>query len=317
VGQIGTGRGASTTTPTLVTSALTFDTTAGSLSVGGTHVCGITTPARIVHCWGDDGSGQLGTQVVTVNSTTPVPAELPPTPSTLAARWVSAGYRHSCAVARTGEAFCWGSNASGEIGNGTQGGTATVPTPVAGAFAYRTISASPIALRPNGGTANTDDNEAHTCALTTEGNAVCWGANASGQTGGSPGVRYVTTPTRIESGLSFADISTGGGFTCAVDTNRAVYCWGRNDLGQLGTGAPGSPTRGPTRVAGAVAVDESGRVVGIPGVQYVSVTAGRRHACAVSTGGEVYCWGSDVVGALGTPVQAPVQAVPTRVAKPL
>lgn len=307
-GQLGNGTSGSVSAPALVTSALTFDSTAGGLSAGGSHVCGITAVARMVYCWGADNVGQMGTQVVRVSSTTPIPAEIPNFPNgPVPAQWVSAGGSHSCAIMSGGQAFCWGLNLSGAVGTGTVRDTIPLPTPIGAGIAFRSISAS-IASGV----------QAHTCALRGDGRAFCWGANPFGQTGTSSGVNLVATPTAVDAPVAFTQISAGNGFTCALGTDRAIYCWGLNDLGQLGHGdPPGGPYGAPLKIADPVALDPDGRFVRIGPVSFVSVSAGQRHACGVAVDGAAYCWGSDIFGALGTQLQARVQATPMRVAKPL
>jgi alpha-tubulin suppressor-like RCC1 family protein len=91
-------------------------------------------------------------------------------------------------------------------------------------------------------------------------------------------------------------ISAGGGHSCRVTPKGAMYCWGDNSAGQLGSGAEASSTA-PVAVAG--------------GLVFVSVSAGWESTCGVTTSGTAYCWGSNDSGQLGddsndnrnTPVQ--------------
>ena len=86
---------------------------------------------------------------------------------------------------------------------------------------------------------------------------------------------------------------------CALTTTGSAYCWGDNFYGQLGNGAFGNGTDQsiPTAVSG--------------GHTFTSITAGRRHTCALTADGVGYCWGENVFGQLGTgsatstPVPAP------------
>jgi alpha-tubulin suppressor-like RCC1 family protein len=78
----------------------------------------------------------------------------------------------------------------------------------------------------------------------------------------------------------------GGDHTCAVSTTYKVLCWGGNWFGQLGNGATASFTAvNPVAVAGTL--------------QYLKVSAGSSHTCAVTTTEKAYCWGSGFHGQIG------------------
>jgi alpha-tubulin suppressor-like RCC1 family protein len=75
----------------------------------------------------------------------------------------------------------------------------------------------------------------HTCALTSAGEAWCWGENKNGQLGdGSRNNR--DHPVAVGGGLSFTSISAGDGMTCGLSRSEGPVCWGRNEKGQLGDG---------------------------------------------------------------------------------
>lgn len=132
----------------------------------------------------------------------------------------------------------------------------------------------------------------NTCGVLTNGTVACWGNNFYGQTGGTPTgyVFYdngtweddaVTASPHIVAGLSsVSKVSVGGYNACAI-SNSALYCWGSNQLGQLGQGTP-SYDANPTPV-----------LVNLPNVSDVKV--GGQGVCAISNGA-LYCWGSVVYG---------------------
>ncbi len=126
---------------------------------------------------------------------------------------------------------------------------------------------------------------AHTCAVTAEGTAYCWGANAAGQLGtADTGSRL--SPVRVAGGHTFVVISAGIAHTCGVSSGGAAYCWGSNRSGQLGTGVVDvAPHPLPEAVAG--------------GLTFASIDAGLDHTCGVTTGGAAYCWGFNALGELG------------------
>jgi len=86
---------------------------------------------------------------------------------------------HSCGVTAGGNAFCWGDNSSGQLGDGTTGGRVS-PVPVAGGLTFAVVSA--------GGD--------HTCGATPSGGVYCWGDNLFGQLGSGTTVTSLT-PVRV------------------------------------------------------------------------------------------------------------------------
>lgn len=328
LGKLGNGRTSGSPSPTLVTSGVTFAlssrrvvsqfqylTYGGTISVGGNHACGISV-VQLAYCWGDDSFAQLGDSTFyafsnrqNLASSTPIPVD---TLNGLRYGYISAGFRHTCALTTAGAAYCWGYNVAGETGTGAAGATPLVRTPrlVVGAPAMTTISAGSISDPATGATIAAS----HTCGVSTGGAVYCWGDNTFGQLGTGAGGAASAV---LVAGGGYVDVSAGGGFTCAVRTDGGIDCWGRNDVGQIGNGPPGVtawppvvPT--PTRVANAVVADANGLGQTVTPF-YVAVAAGRRHACGLANDGWVYCWGSNVLGALGDQLQAIVQRRPIRV----
>jgi alpha-tubulin suppressor-like RCC1 family protein len=199
--------------------------------------------------------------------TAPATAEEIPAFATAAAlsfRQVSAGELHTCGLATSGLAYCWGANGSGQLGDGTTAGRWR-PVAVKGGHHFVQISAG----------------SEHTCAVTSDNHAYCWGSGSHGRLGdGSFEDRL--TPVLVP-GRLFRMIRAGFDHTCGVTTSAAAFCWGRNSFGQLGTG--GSVTTVPTRVLG--------------GILWKQVIAGVSHTCGVSQGNKGYCWGANDLGQLG------------------
>ncbi len=92
---------------------------------------------------------------------------------------------------------------------------------------------------------------AHSCGLDSEGNAYCWGSNREGQLGTVDPIEAcplpcATTPRPVAGGLRFRVLAAGSEHTCGITPEGSTYCWGLNDLGQLGTTAANeSCPRGP------------------------------------------------------------------------
>lgn len=295
-GKLGNGSSGGSGSPTIVTSGLTFT----ALSVGGNHACGIAAGGT-AYCWGQDSAGQLGDSRK-VNSTTPIPVA----GSVFAS--ITAGFRHTCAIQADGTAACWGQNDNGQLGTGGLGGDLDVPVSVAGGIRFTAISAGgdTVLIPPF-----PPRYESHTCGIAVGGAAYCWGSNASGQLGtGFIGGPDVAIPTPVSGGLAFTKISAGGRFTCGLTTTGSVYCWGHNDGLQLGRG----PSTGGNSDSGTPQLVTGGQLPG--GVTFTTISAGKRHACAVGSDGAAYCWGSNVFGALGNTLQAAFRGFPQKVATP-
>ncbi|HWB39932.1 MAG TPA: hypothetical protein VG500_01670 [Gemmatimonadales bacterium] len=122
----------------------------------------------------------------------------------------------------------------------------------------------------------------HTCGVTTDNRAWCWGFALLGD--GSPYSQRLA-PTAVAGGHEFREVSAGVDHTCGVTTDRRAWCWGGNSTGQLGDGST-SDRSVPTLVAG--------------GHRFRSVAAGSFHSCGVTYPDNlVYCWGDNAFGKLG------------------
>jgi alpha-tubulin suppressor-like RCC1 family protein len=285
-GQLGDG----TTTPRLTPVAVKSLADAKLITAGAEHTCALRATGSIV-CWGDDEQGQLGDgrDGVGTRSTEPV------TTGALAnMAEVSARGDHTCARGSDGSVTCWGSDVSGELGDGQTGAGlhATTPRAIAG------LTATSIAA-----------GNAHTCALGDDGSLDCWGNNSSGQLGlgyiswNAPGA--VPSPSPLTAPMSGTRLAAGQAHTCARDGSGALWCWGVDGRGQLGNGAETQPAeRGvPTAIAVANLVVDA-------------FSAGATHTCAIDHTGAPFCWGGNRNGELGNGGSSDDTPTPTAVALP-
>jgi alpha-tubulin suppressor-like RCC1 family protein len=265
-----------------------------------------------VDCWGLDQPGNLGQGREQAG-------HLPtPTPIVGGQRFTALAVgqeQHACALGDSGEAFCWGGNWHGALGNG---GTQSVsrPEPVAGGHRFQAIGAG----------------HGLTCGLTETGEALCWG-QARGGTLGPDVPSHVSAPvplspvprSRAISGQSWhthcsiaadADdlycwggwgpvqhrenpwdvgfqirglkqVALGGGHLCGLrGEDGALVCMGNANRGRLGNGWQDGWLPWP------------GHEV-LAGTAVVQIVTGPEHTCALAQGGEAHCWGANDQGQLG------------------
>ncbi|MGH7589772.1 MAG: RCC1 domain-containing protein, partial [Gemmatimonadota bacterium] len=253
-----------------------------SISAGFRHTCAVASDGQ-AYCWGFNNAGQLGDGNGGTGSAIPVPVN-----GELAFQSISAGGFHTCGLTVGGAAHCWGDNSSGQLGDDGLGSNSDVPVAVVGGHTFESISAGRL----------------HTCGVTTAGPAYCWGNNGSGSLGdGNGGIDNDSDiPVLVLVVSAFESISAGDFHTCGVATLGNAYCWGFNEEGQLGKGDSGFTTGSdvPVLVAGEHSFE--------------AISGGNRHSCGVADGGEGYCWGENDLGQLGDGNAGTDSDTPVRVA---
>lgn len=263
--QLGVAGMDSSGVPVPVATTLQFTVLAG----GRDHTCGLTANQR-AYCWGRNGEGQLG-----FGSFQPAASAQPTlvTGGQLLASIAANDGVHTCALTVSHAAICWGWEGEGELGNGRSLTFTGQPSPqiVLGSLILDTLATG----------------QSHTCGLNPSGAAYCWGNDYSGQVGDSSQQLppYRPEPVAVVGGLRFKSIAAGASHTCALTSDGATYCWGLNDVGQIGDGNVGGVVLSPVPVLTAV------RFGDIASSEYTN--------CALTTTGESYCWGSNVAGQIG------------------
>lgn len=213
-------------------------------------------------------------------------------------RIIVAGLGHTCMTAGNNEVLCWGLNASGQVGDGTNDN-----------------QLKPVFVEDLDEVVDLTAGSLHTCALKSNGEVWCWGENESGQIGNG-----TTTDTNLPvfvDGLPDKAIDVTGGeeFTCALLKNLEVWCWGENGLGQLNDGTTTNSSKpvksllnklqnaiaaGQEALLGdaaggvdkwsaeqATLIQEMGNSLFLFGDRW------NKGGCAVDFNGQVKCWGDD------------------------
>lgn len=300
-GELGDGTYTSRNTATSVVGLSNIT----SVAAGGEFTCALTSNGE-VKCWGRNDSGQLG-DGSKIQSNVPVTV-----PGLTDAVAIATGDEHACALLKSGDVMCWGKNLYGRVGNGT----------------FTRLILEPAKVEDLGN--NVGDLSAgneHTCALLTDGSAKCWGHNTVGELGDggtkiqsntpmdviglhskikSLAAGYSKTCVILETGKALCwgwiglqlfydspteiagnslSIAAGGSHVCIITQNGGVKCIGENTAGQLGNGS--------TRDSESM-VQATGLQSGV-----IAISATYNNTCALTSAGEVKCWGANTAGQLG------------------
>ena len=185
---------------------------------------------------------------------------------------ISLGSGHSCSILN-GELFCWGFNNNGQLGNASS----------------RSIN-TPIRIGNNSDWTHITSKNYHTCGIRNNGELYCWGDNIYGQLGdGTNGVddedrgANKNIPIRIGNNSDWTHISSGYSHTCGFRNNQ-LFCWGRNNYGQLGDGT-NTRKNIPTLIGN--------------NSDWRDISLGGSHTCGIRNKGELFCWGRNNSGNLG------------------
>lgn len=270
-GRLGTGDTSQHLVPTRVSTS-TGMLTVKAITAGAAHTCAIDLVGA-AWCWGSGVNGKLGNGG-TGDQLTPTKVSI--LTGMAAATAIAAGDEHTCAIDLLADAWCWGADGDGQLGNAASGSSAT---PSRASTAAMTANVAAI-----------DVGALHTCAI-AGGKAWCWGRAADGQLGDGQTSTSKASPTAVIATSmtgTIATIGLGARHSCAVESTGAPWCWGDNADGQLGIGGAGASWPTPQAVSTAA----------MPAT-IAGITGGERHACAFETGGTPWCWGAGGDGQLG------------------
>jgi alpha-tubulin suppressor-like RCC1 family protein len=273
-------------------------TNAVEIAGGLLHACALVDRPPVgdgvteVWCWGYNGFGQLG-NAATADAATPVRVHgIGNTGMLTDAVAIGAGWYHTCAVRATGEVACWGRGDLGEMGDGNLLNR-TSPVAVKGIIGLGTLTGMAKGRHVIDGSAE------NTCALTTNGNAFCWGNSANGENGAGSTLS-TSLPVQV-GGLNNAFVrisawSDATGHVCALNGSSQVYCWGANAYGQLGDGTTTDRAL-PTLVQLGASATTFGNPDMTSGV--VAISTGQFHTVAAHKTGATTSWGQGGNGRLG------------------
>ncbi|WP_445341397.1 RCC1 domain-containing protein [Bifidobacterium sp. ESL0820] len=223
----------------------------------------------------------------------------------------------SLAVGSDGNAYAWGDNNYGQLGNGTTSYSQATPVMVRkpDRSTYPDLPADFTYLQVSAG-------GDHSLALGSDGYVYAWGWNTYGQLGdGTRDDKHapvrVKTPDRktypdLPADFTYLQVSAGWMHSLALGSDGNVYAWGYNYYGQLGDGT-GSSRYAPVRVK----TPDRKTYPDLPAdFTYLQVSAGAGHSLALGSDGNAYAWGRGTFGELGTTSYNNSNPVPVRVRDP-
>ena len=265
-GQLGIGTtGGFRATPTSLSGGGTWKQVSTSNSI---HTCAIKSDDT-AWCWGNDSSGQLGNGATTGTQSAPSAVSGGGT-------WkkITAGYIMSCGIKSDDTLWCWGSDVTGQLGNGAPSSDQISPVSIDGGSTWKDISSS---------------NQV-TCGIKSDNTLWCWGSDFAGQLGNGAAITAnQTSPSAVTGGSAWKSVSVGSSYTCGIKSDDTAWCWGSDSFGQLGNGATAGNQPDPVAVVG--------------GHLWKSISAGRGtnvHAtCGIRNDDTLWCWGADSLGTLG------------------
>jgi prepilin-type N-terminal cleavage/methylation domain-containing protein len=324
-GPIGDGTITNRTTPVQVLkgNAVAADTDGTYLTnikeiTAGYRTTCVISKSNHIYCWGYNGSGQLGNGN-TSDSYTPVQvlkgaAAGSDTDGTYLTNMahISTGFlRNTCAVANSGNVYCWGWNAnSGALGNGNNTDSSVPVQVLKGAATGSDTDGTYLT-----NAASVSAGAQHACALSKSNNVYCWGYNGQGQigngtvtnsnlpvqvlkgaaTGTDTDGTYLTNVAQISAGHFSTGVAQGS--TCARTLSSNMYCWGYDAAGQLGDGTTTNSSQ-PVRVLKGAATGTD-----TDGTYLINQSSGLprtgNNNCAIQASSKVYCWGFNNSGQLG------------------
>jgi alpha-tubulin suppressor-like RCC1 family protein len=182
-----------------------------------------------------------------------------------------------CAIRGGGALFCWGAGDGGQLGDGA-GDDRAEPVAVLDGSDEPLTGIVAVATGRN-----------HSCAVTSDREVTCWGSNGTGQLGDGGTATTLRAETRVVGAERIAMLSTFGPHTCAADLDGGVWCWGRNDNGELGNGGLAEESLTAGRM-----LDTDGSIE-----DAIDVGAGEYHTCLVRSDQRVWCAGLNDAGQLG------------------
>jgi alpha-tubulin suppressor-like RCC1 family protein len=269
-GELGQGDTVERHVPTAVTTSVSFV----SLTAAENYTCGLDEVGA-VYCFGGNERGQLGQGDRNARS---VPTRVP---LPIAARLLSGSFQHACALLADASLYCWGRNFEGELGQSDSPPTGNQPDTADDAL-------SPIAV-PGTDWSYVSAGDGVTCGIRFDGTLWCWGRNTQHQLGPDP-TPQIRHPVQIGSDNDWLRVVSGLQYELGLKQDHSIWGWGENVASSSNEGAPlgldADLVDSPTRVGSAS--------------DWTTLATRAFHTCAVNRSAQLWCWGRNIEGQLGT-----------------
>ena len=245
------------------------------IQAGNNFTCALLKNGR-VHCWGANSAGQLGDGG---NDDRNFPRMIASGELKFRAIGIHGDGTHACGVTTSADAYCWGRNRDGQLGDGTTTDRSG-PVKVVGDIHFQAVSAG----------------ARFTCGVALSGAAFCWGRGAWGNLGNGA-MDQSTTPVAVSGNHVFLQVRAGSSsLACGITTSGDAYCWGLNWRGEVGGQTAEMCAVNPWFLSCA---STPVRVPAPEGLRWESISPGSSYACGVLEDGRAVCWGRNESFRLG------------------